>query len=561
MAAPLCLALRRPILVRSAQRRLTPRRLTPAAPRGYNPPRAAGHTHPAHRAARQEDFIMRQARTELANRLRLAVITALALLLPASLAAAQWSQEDLYNPDDDNIYTRGPVHEAFAEPIMFEPEPGPLAPVAPPEPLNEIPPDYRPDGDNVDWISGYWFWDDDINQYLWISGIWRDVPPGREWMAGYWIHSQGGYRWIPGYWADAGRDVTYYLPEPPAFVEAGPNYAAAPSPDHIWVAGTWIWVDDGYAWRPGYWTRCNPDWVWVPAHYVWTPRGYVFVDGYWDRDVERRGVLFAPVYIERRIYQRPRFCYTPRTVIDTRVLTVHLFLREKHYHYYFGDYYDVRYEGRGYRPWFKTVSSRRCYDPIYVHQRWRHRNDRDWDGRLRRDYEVRRRDTNARPPRNWAEQRRYAGDRDRRFGGDRDDRSPFRIGKTLPQVAQRKHDPIRFNRIDDNERRRLSARRDDIQNVVKHRREAEGRNDDKPDRRYTTRTKPAKVSRYQSPIGSKAQPKDRPPPKRHDEPKVDRKVQARPRTIKKSDSSQSGDRQRDRDRDGDRKDRKSKKDD
>lgn len=484
----------------------------------------------------------------------------------AGSAAGQWSADDLYNPGESDIYTRGPVHEGYAEPIMFDPEPGPLSPVAPPEPIPEIPPDYRPAGGNIDWISGYWFWDDEVNQFTWISGIWRDIPPGREWVSGYWTRSQGGYRWIPGYWADARGDLVLYLPEPPASLEEGPNYSGAPSPDHIWVSGTWVWYDERYAWRPGYWMRGNPEWVWVPAHYVWTPRGYLFVDGYWDYDIDRRGVLFAPVRIERRVYERPRFFYTPRTVIDTRVLTVHLFLRETHYHYYFGDYYDDRYVNRGFRPWFKTKTSRKCYDPIYAHHRWRHRDDRDWDGRLRRDFDLRRRDHRARPPRSWADQRRYAGERDRTFGRDRDDRSPFRLGKLLDQVARRKHDPIRMNRIDDNERKRLAQRREDIQKVVNHRRQIEGRTDDRPDRRYVTRTKPAKVSRYHSPIGAKATG-DRQPPKRHDEPQVDRQRVGKPRVVKTKQAKpaddtrgqrdreydRNRDRDRDRDRDSDRK--------
>ena len=45
-----------------------------------------------------------------------------------------------------------------------------------------------------------------------------------------------------------------YLPEPPATVEAGPNIAA-PSADDIWLPGCWIWQQNRYAWRPGYWTQ------------------------------------------------------------------------------------------------------------------------------------------------------------------------------------------------------------------------------------------------------------------------------------------------------------------
>src|SRR4051812_45367510 len=37
--------------------------------------------------------------------------------------------------------TRGPVHEAFAEPVVFNPAPGPVVPKEPPAPINEVPPD------------------------------------------------------------------------------------------------------------------------------------------------------------------------------------------------------------------------------------------------------------------------------------------------------------------------------------------------------------------------------------------------------------------------------------
>ena len=83
-----------------------------------------------------------------------------------------------------------------------------------------------------------------------------------------------------------------------ATVEVGPNIAAS-SADQTWLPGCWVWQQNRYAWRPGFWATVQPDWVWVPAHYVWAPRGYVFVDGYWDYSIGRRGVLFAPVYFNR----------------------------------------------------------------------------------------------------------------------------------------------------------------------------------------------------------------------------------------------------------------------
>src|SRR6186997_3251385 len=88
--------------------------------------------------------------------------------------------------DDVQVLTRGPVHEAFAETVTFDPEPGLVAPRAPPDPIEELPPAQRPQGDNVAWIPGYFAWDDDREDFLWVSGIWRALPPGREWVPGYW---------------------------------------------------------------------------------------------------------------------------------------------------------------------------------------------------------------------------------------------------------------------------------------------------------------------------------------------------------------------------------------
>ena len=204
---------------------------------------------------------------------------------PAPVAAADGTQ----------VLTRGPVHEAFAETVTFDPQPGIVAPKAPPAAIEELPPDQRPEGANVAWIPGYWGWDDERSDFLWVSGIWRDLPPGRQWVPGYWGQSAQGYQWTSGYWADAQVTEVQYLPEPPATAEAGPN-VAAPSPDNIWLPGCWMWNQNRYAWRPGFWAAAQPDWDWVPAHYVWAPRGYVFVDGYWDYSLGRRGVLFAPVY-------------------------------------------------------------------------------------------------------------------------------------------------------------------------------------------------------------------------------------------------------------------------
>src|SRR5262249_11640078 len=83
------------------------------------------------------------------------------------------------------IDTRGPVHEAFAQPFDLQPEPGPVVPKEPPPPIPELPPEQRPEGDNVQFFPGYWAWDADRNNFIWISGIYRNAPKDRQYVPGY----------------------------------------------------------------------------------------------------------------------------------------------------------------------------------------------------------------------------------------------------------------------------------------------------------------------------------------------------------------------------------------
>ena len=201
-------------------------------------------------------------------------------------------------PEEDvQVLASGPIHEAFAEAVALDPEPGIVVPKAPPALIEEIPPNQKPEGD-VQWIPGYWAWDDERNEYIWVSGIWRVPPPDRQWVPGYWTSAEQGYQWIPGYWASVKAKETEYLPEPPESVEVGPS-SNAPSPNYTWIPGCWVWQYGRYAWQPGYWASVQPDWIWVPSHYNWTPRGYIYVGGYWDYTVIHRGILFAPVFFPR----------------------------------------------------------------------------------------------------------------------------------------------------------------------------------------------------------------------------------------------------------------------
>ncbi|NQV27885.1 MAG: YXWGXW repeat-containing protein [Rhodopirellula sp.] len=263
---------------------------------------------------------------------------------------------------EDNVALRGPLHEAFARPISHDPLHRQAIKKQPPEAIDEFPPEYRPDGDNVIWIPGYWSYEDSEDEFLWISGLWRDVPPGRRWMPGYWSPIDGGHLWTPGEWVGASQKSISYLPEPPRSQERGPS-SDAPDNDHFWVPGCWEHRDNDYGWRPGYWSPYQENWVWVPAHYDWTPNGYVYCSGYWDYDIDRRGIVYAP----HRFNGHPVGRYTPHTVLNIPHLMLHLFVNGQSGGYHFGDYY-----GRdNYQPWYSHHSSRRGYDPIYTYNSWR----------------------------------------------------------------------------------------------------------------------------------------------------------------------------------------------
>ena len=263
------------------------------------------------------------------------------LIIGLALGAAGLASGSLQQPTEGpEVLARGPLHEAFAAPVVYNPAPGAIVPKPPPsEQIEEQPPDQKPQGRDVEWIPGYWSWDDERADYLWISGIWRDIPPGRQWVPGYWGPAEGGFRWTSGFWSPlAANGRVSYLPTPPQSLEIGPN-TPQPEPDYLWSPGSWTWYENRYLWRPGFWVQSQPDWVWVPPSYVPTPGGYVYVDGYWDHPVDRRGVIYAPLVFSPAYIAQPAYVYTPSIVLSIGGLTANLFIRPSCHAYYFGDYY------------------------------------------------------------------------------------------------------------------------------------------------------------------------------------------------------------------------------
>ncbi|NOT01710.1 MAG: BcpO-related WXXGXW repeat protein [Phycisphaerales bacterium] len=455
----------------------------------------------------------------------LAALAAIGTGLGVSTGTAQPPPPSPEGEQGVQVLTRGPVHEAFAETVTFDAEPGIVVTMAPPNPIDEVPPDQRPEGVNVTWIPGYSAWDDERNDYLWVSGVWRAPPPGRQWVSGYWGRSSQGFQWTSGYWGDVQLSETEYLPEPPQTVEVGPSMPA-PSSDHSWIPGSWIWHHGRYAWRPGYWVTVQADWNWIPAHYTWAPRGYVFVDGYWDYSVGRRGVLFAPVYFDAGIYARQGFYYSPSTVISLSVFSDHLFVRPRYHHYYFGDYYDISYQNAGFYTRFAFQSSRYGYDPIYAHQRWDHRQDRDWEIRVDADFRHRRDHADARPPRTLALQIALGAENPKSQERNLD------VAVSLERLAKSQDSPVRFQRLDNEEKQRLGQRRQAVQNFREERQKLEARPVDRSADESSRESAPARLIIPRSPIVGRRgdeNGRERNPPSVHKAPEPDPTVQAKPR--------------------------------
>jgi hypothetical protein len=353
--------------------------------------------------------------------------------------------------EQPEVLTRGPVHEAFAEPVILQNQAGLVVTKQPPANIEEVPPAERPEGDHYVWIPGYWSWDEDRNDFIWVSACWRAAPPNMTWVPGYWSQVSGGWEWVAGFWTSADDQEMEYLPTPPT-VEDVEAPGEPPSSDDIWVPPCPYWDHDQYVMRPGYWLAERPDWVWVPSYYVWTPRGYFFCNGHWDYPLEDRGILFAPVYFPSSVYLRPGFTYTPTIVLDLSILTTSLFTYPRYCHYYFGDYYADAYLNVGIFPWFDVGRIHTWYDPIYVYDRWNHRRDeRGWEEQQRNEYDRRRGERDLRPPRTYHEMEV------RRTNKSSEQQNNFRMAEPYTELTAARQTKMRFEHINSGEQKKITT--------------------------------------------------------------------------------------------------------
>lgn len=267
------------------------------------------------------------------------------------------------------VLTRGPLHEAFATQFQTNATAGVQVDKEPPQMIEEIPPAVRPAGAGVTWIPGYWGWDAEAKDFLWVSGTWRNAPPGHRWVPGYWNKSDAGFQWMSGFWlrGDVGQ-IKYYA-APPKSVERGPT-SNAPGANYFWVPGSFTPARGKYAWQPGYWAPYQQNYLWTPARNVATAGGYVFTPGYWDYRFDQRGMVFAPVRVNGGANANANIRFTPQAVIPANVLQFHLFGQANSNTYLFGNYYDARYANAGIRPWYTGQIVKGVPDPLFGYYNW-----------------------------------------------------------------------------------------------------------------------------------------------------------------------------------------------
>ena len=309
-------------------------------------------------------------------------------------------------PDPNvEVLTRGPVHEAYAVPLSAGQTTGMIVPKQPAAPIEEVPPDMKPEGSNSVWIPGYWGWDDDRRDFLWVSGVWRAPPPGYRWMPGYWqseVARAGipvGFRLLDA--CPAGRSD---IPAPAAakrrgrahqrrsgrelLLDRGPlamgrtritsgSRAIGRRANRIGSgcrrliigapeAGSMCPATGITPWPAAAWSFRRST---LPGRWPFTGRRFAWT---WARSASRS----SPA--------RPMATIT------------------------FGDYYDDRYVALGIRPWFYYGSPRYGYDPLFTYYRWyhvEHMGERQWDDHLRGWHEYYRGHPDMRPPHTLAAER------------------------------------------------------------------------------------------------------------------------------------------------------------
>ena len=399
----------------------------------------------------------------------LAIATGLALLAQGPLTYAQAPDSSAAPPEPaaelptgSELLTQGPVHEAFAKPVPTDPQAPLVISQAPPAVLQEMPPSEKPAGANIVWVPGYWAWDEARNDFIWISGCWRNAPPNTYWVPGHWLQLDTGWEWISGFWkplAAQGQQEIEYLPAPPPAFEVE-AVGTSPTPDQIWVPGCWYWSEGHYIERHGYWIAPQIGWVWVPSHFAWTPRGYIFCSGHWDHDFDNRGVLFSPVFFPAPVRVQVGFIFSPGLCVDLGMLRLNLFVNPRYNHYCFGDYYDTSYQRAGIYPWYQCQTIHTWYDPLFVYDKWHfERTDPGWAKRQAQQFKQLQASRDLRPAHTYRELQAQFN----RLPASKRPERP--LAEPIRTYAAAQSTPVKFERISASERQKFTARTTEVSSL------------------------------------------------------------------------------------------------
>jgi hypothetical protein len=111
----------------------------------------------------------------------------------------------------------------------------------------------------------------------------------------------------------------------------------------------------------------------------------------------------------------------------------------------------------GIYPWFECERLHTWYDPIYEHDRWRHRRtEPDWEEHQRHEYALRRADKDYRPAKIYHEVKTT------QTGLPESQRKDIQMARPLSTVVADKSNPMKFEQIKTDARQKLSMQATDL---------------------------------------------------------------------------------------------------
>lgn len=114
-----------------------------------------------------------------------------------------------------------------------------------------------------------------------VQGFQRNVarqqPPAANqfWVAGHWTQARGAWNYVPDTWRGS---MDARVAPPPQMQEQVP---AAPSPDHRWVPGNWMWNGSRHFWVAGHWEMHQGSASWEPGAWRLRGRTHAWVPSRW----------------------------------------------------------------------------------------------------------------------------------------------------------------------------------------------------------------------------------------------------------------------------------------